>query len=377
MAMSIASAADAGVHHLTLVARPELIERCRVERWGFTSVPVDERASTSRRGIRGELTKVIQSSRVRHALNLPDPTNPVSLAKRVGAQVILPVMRPQRLRSVAGVGWIPDLQHRHLPDLFAQSERNLRDRLYRRLAELCRLILLSSEAAKSDFLDFAPDLAEKARVASFPSSFAFTGDLDGTSDVREIYGLPGRFALVVNQFWRHKNHGLVIEAFARLRASGVDIPLVLIGRPADYRDRSNEVVSQLLQKIAVSRLRDRVWMLGEVPRIHLLALMRTSTLIIQPSLFEGWSTSVQDASALGRPLVCANIPVLREQAASARGFFDPHDPDVLASLLGEVWSSLEPGPDKAAEAAALENEKSFARAYGRRLLDICDEASSS
>jgi len=77
--------------------------------------------------------------------------------------------------------------------------------------------------------------------------------------------------------------------------------------------------------------------------------MRAAALIIQPSFFEGWSTSIEDCKALGRPLLCSNIPVHREQVPDALGFFDPKKPEMLGDLLAEFYGDLEPGPSVSSE----------------------------
>jgi hypothetical protein len=83
---------------------------------------------------------------------------------------------------------------------------------------------------------------------------------------------------------------------------------------------------------------------------------------------------VQDAQALGRPLLCSDIAVHREQAPGALGFFNPDRPDALAELLAAKWDGLPPGPDPAAEEEALAKERHFAREHGERLLAFCREA---
>jgi hypothetical protein len=104
--------------------------------------------------------------------------------------------------------------------------------------------------------------------------------------------------------------------------------------------------------------------------------MRTAAVIIQPSRFEGWSTVVQDAKALGRPLLCSDIPVHHEQAPTALGFFAWDDAETLADLLAASWTSLEPGPRPDIEERTLAEEREFAQSFGQELLKICEEASS-
>jgi glycosyltransferase involved in cell wall biosynthesis len=102
--------------------------------------------------------------------------------------------------------------------------------------------------------------------------------------------------------------------------------------------------------------------------------MRAAALIIQPSRFEGWSTVVQDAKALGRPLICSDIPVHREQAPGALGWFPCDAPDVLADLIASHWDGLNPGPDMLRERKAMLVEQEFAAQHGRVLLGLCRDA---
>jgi len=86
---------------------------------------------------------------------------------------------------------------------------------------------------------------------------------------------------------------------------------------------------------------------------------------------------VQDCKALGRPLICSDIAVHREQAPQALGFFPCDRADILADLLAANWASLGPGPNRAMEKQALAAEHEFARLHGQSLLRICEEANSS
>jgi glycosyltransferase involved in cell wall biosynthesis len=314
--------------------------------------------------------------RLRALAGRPPGPSPIRTARAYGLSVlVLPFFVPRWTRRVAVVGWIPDFQHVHLPELFSEEERGRRDAEYTALAERADLVLLSSRHALADFAAFAPGQADKARALPFPSRFALESVPAPDSPAWERFRLPRKFALVVGQLWRHKNHQLVLDALRVLReGGGPNIPVAVAGLPADYRDPTNAVVSRLLQTIAEVPLRDQVTLLGLVSEADLLDLLRTAAVVIQPSRFEGWSTVVQDCQALGRPLLCSDIPVHREQAPTARGFFGPDRPEALAELLAATWDKLRPGPDPGAEEAALAKERRFAREHGERLLALCREA---
>ncbi len=70
-----------------------------------------------------------------------------------------------------------------------------------------------------------------------------------------------------------------------------------------------------------------------VPRQHVFALMRTCAALVNPSLFEGWSSTVEEAKSLGVPMLLSNLGVHLEQAEGSAQYFAPHAPDELAGLM--------------------------------------------
>jgi glycosyltransferase involved in cell wall biosynthesis len=104
-----------------------------------------------------------------------------------------------------------------------------------------------------------------------------------------------------------------------------------------------------------------------------MALLQTATAVVQPSRFEGWNTTLQDAKAVGCPVFVSDLAVHREQCPNALGFFSVDDPEALANLIAEHWPSLPARPNVEREKEALAAEAEYARNYGRRLLEICTE----
>jgi glycosyltransferase involved in cell wall biosynthesis len=323
------------------------------------------------RALRGE-------ARLRKLLRLRGDSDPFGLAEHNSINVLLPLLDLPPWRIVPGtIGWIPDFQHLHLPQFFGPEDLRQRNTTFRRLAEKATVVMLSSEAAHDDFAQFAPDHAAKARVVPFPSLLAFDDLNEDPVVTRTKFNLPGKFALVANQFWAHKNHALVVQALALLKNSGVRVSVVMTGLPSDHRDPANKNFSALLQAIAAAGLNDQITILGLVPYNDLVNLMRTAALVIQPSRFEGWSTVVQDAIALGRPLLCSDIAVHREQVPRALGFFPTDRADVLAELLEANWNRLTPGPNLLLEHDSLAAERDFSVRHGQSLLKLCAETAQS
>ena len=284
-----------------------------------------------------------------------------------GIRVFIDLFESQPWAEGTGtIAWIPDFQHVHLPESFTAEDIRYRNESFADRAGKATHILCSSESVASDFRSVLPELAGKAVVARFPSNLVFEEmPHEAPHDTVQRYHLPAKFVLVANQFWSHKNHPVVLQAVAAARARGVDVPVVLTGLPLDYRDPTNSPTSQILQMISRLGIHDLVRPLGQVPYRDLIQLMRAATLIVQPSKFEGWSTIVQDAKALGRPVFCSAIAVHREQSPDPSALFGCDQPEELAALLCQRWPSLGSHWDAAHEAASLGKHLEVAMDYGK------------
>jgi hypothetical protein len=120
---------------------------------------------------------------------------------------------------------------------------------------------------------------------------------------------------------------------------------------------------------------ENISVLGEVPFEDLLSLLRCASLVIQPSEFEGWSTTVEDAIALGRPLTCSDIATHREQAPDA-AFFGVNDAATLAGYLAKRDWSNGAWQGSAAEARSLDVERVRGCKWGAQLAELCREVAN-
>jgi len=268
-----------------------------------------------------------------------------------------------QLGATRWAGWLPDFQHRYLPELFSPEERRRRDVLMSALAAEARTIVLSSDSASQDFRAFFPEHASKATVLTFA-----TTPFDLRAD--DAAHSPPRFFLVCNQFWKHKNHLAIFDALRLLRGRNVRPIVLCTGQLDDYRDRAfAETIRTALHD---GDLGEQVKLLGLIPRAEQVALMRQAIAIIQPSLFEGWSTVVEDARALGRPCLLSDLAVHREQGPPGARFFPPREPEALAELMAEAWEHWPAGPDREREASATEAAKARLAQVGRRFLEVVE-----
>ena len=249
-----------------------------------------------------------------------------------------------------GSAWMVDFQYEHYPSLFSQRELRRRRLSAVLVARTMAHVVFSSRDALDDFRHFFPRSRAHTHLLHFhslPDPSLWQGDPDAT---RARYGLPSRFLICCGQFWAHKNHLLLLEALTAALVEEPDIFLVFTGHPVDLRNPSH--LDTLLARLHLLGLRPSTALLGLIPRDDQLQLIRRAVAVVQPSLFEGWSTVVEDARTLGKPIVLSDIPVHLEQRVPQSHLFSATSSAELRQKLLEVWRRYAPGPDPVMERQA-------------------------
>lgn len=266
--------------------------------------------------------------------------------------------------------WIADFQHVHLSTLFSAKELRRRDAICRQRSASCDAVILSSEAAKADFISLFPGQALKAAVLRFVSSPQAVDCVPSAYELRQKYRFKGSFFLLPNQFWKHKNHRVVISALEILKRRGQAVLILATGLAADPRHPT--YFAELMEFVEECDVRESFRVLGSIPDNDLVGLMRNSVAILNPSLFEGWSTSVEEAKSLGKTVLVSDIAVHREQAPDLGVYFHPLDPENLAGKLWDVLETYDPDLDARRQESAVgrlpNRQIEFAESYQRIVL---------
>ncbi|MBN1676638.1 MAG: glycosyltransferase family 4 protein [Kiritimatiellae bacterium] len=271
-----------------------------------------------------------------------------------------------------GIPWIPDLQHKLVPEFCSDEDRAKRDREFAEMVGHAGPVVVSSRASARDIRQFYPDSPADLRVLPFHALPSPTWYEQDPADVQRRYGLPDAFAICCNQFWAHKNHRRLFEAVAILRARGTPLPLVCTGLTHDYRNPG--FYGEMEKRIAELGVADLVHVLGFLPRADQIQLLRRALFVVQPSLFEGWNTGVEDGRALGKTMVLSDLDVHREQAPRYGVFFDRNSPEELATKMAGLLPKTKPGPDRRRERRAAAEAQHLAERYARRFCLILMEA---
>ena len=114
------------------------------------------------------------------------------------------------------VAWFPDFQHRKLPQLFPAAARWRREAGFRIQIASERIIMLSSESSHRDFTKYYPQATNEVRVVRFATQPLPEFLTTNLVEIVTQYRLPEKYFYLPNQFYRHKNHQVVVDALAIL-----------------------------------------------------------------------------------------------------------------------------------------------------------------
>ena len=136
--------------------------------------------------------------------------------------------------------------------------------------------------------------------------------------------------------------------------------VIATGTPTDYRHRS--YFEPLMKRIRELGVEVNFRYIGLVPSSDLARLMLDAVAVINPSHFEGSSTSVEEARSLGQRVILSDILVHREQNPSYGKYFPPDDDQDARRHPVVVWN--EPCPD------SKDRMADASRAIGQRRIEF-------
>lgn len=252
----------------------------------------------------------------------------------LGLDVLFPAVDDYFFKPVKNkVFWIPDFQEHFLPQFFKKSEVEHRKSQQNKLIENNRHVVFSSYTAQQHFFEIYPEATNKTSVLQFAVTHP-NYQLKNSESVLKKYNINNPYFFCSNQFWAHKNHKVIFDALIKIKSQGEKIQVVFSGKETDYRNPN--FIEEIKMFVKVNNLEEFVKFLGFIDRADQLLLMKKAIAVIQPSLFEGWSTVVEDVKAMSQYLILSSIDVHKEQVSENVLFFNPNKPTELANILLEI-----------------------------------------
>ncbi|BDH60819.1 hypothetical protein MTP04_09490 [Lysinibacillus sp. PLM2] len=241
------------------------------------------------------------------------------------------------LLDIPWIGYIPDFQHKHLPDLFSDSEIKNRNQSFEKLYKKANKVLLTSQDALNNAALYYPKMVEKNYVLDLkPISVQ---RLMKDESVFERFNVEKyKYFIICNQFWAHKNYETALAAIDIMvnEEKQNDIKLICTGNLSDYRNL--DYINGLNQFLKDHKLEQYVHFLGHVEKVEQLTLVKYAIAVIQPTLYEGVPGGgiASDALVLGKRLILSDITINNEISNENTIYFQKKSAKSLANVMQHV-----------------------------------------
>jgi glycosyltransferase involved in cell wall biosynthesis len=209
---------------------------------------------------------------------------------------------------------IHDLVPVHFPEWVHARTRRMHEAKYLHAARSCDVVVVNSRFTGDDVAATLGVPSERVHVAYPGVDARYTPD----GEPRDL-GRP--YALTVATLEPRKNLATLVEAHAQFRE---ELALAVTGAAGWGEQAALDT--------------DGIVRLGYTPPEELPRLYRGASVVVYPSLFEGFGMPIVEAMACGVPVVASSHPSLDEACGEAAVRADPNDPGAIAAA---VRSALE------------------------------------
>lgn len=296
----------------------------------------------------------------------------LSYVKEFNFDIILPCIEvPPSNFKLPWIGYFWDFQHKYYPEFFNKREIERRDFFSKNMFNNGNTIVVNSNAVKLDADKFIKNHKSKVHVIPFKPGAKLEWIID-KRDVGSYYGIKKPYFIICNHFYIHKNHQTAFKAFAKfLHLEGKNFELVCTGTQNDGRD--NKYFSKLLTLLKKLNIENDVKLIGHIPKLDQISLLKKSLALIQPTLFEGGpgGGSCYDAVSLGHRIIVSDIPANCEIEKNCNvSFFKPLSVDDLTSKLLKIVNTKFL---RESESALLEASRKRMIDCGKKLISIAED----
>jgi glycosyltransferase involved in cell wall biosynthesis len=149
----------------------------------------------------------------------------------------------------------------------------------------------------------------------------------------------GRCVVYLGGFAPHKNLEALVAVFAKLASQRAfsDVRLVMVG---EYeKEVFHSYFGTIKKQVQGLRIADRVIFTGYLPDAELVVLLNLSTLLVLPSLMEGFGLPAIEAAACGCPVIATAESPLPTLLGNGGLYVDPTKREDLELALTRVLES--------------------------------------
>lgn len=153
-------------------------------------------------------------------------------------------------------------------------------------------------------------------------------DIDATNIHPKEIG--HRYILFVGSIKPHKNLKNALEGFRQMQDK--DVRFVIVGKKEGFITGDQEVF-QLVEQINTEQ--ERACFTGSVTDQELYAWYKGASMLVMPSLYEGFGLPIIEAMHFKLPIACSDMSVFKEIGKDMVIYFNPNSPQDICSKMIE------------------------------------------
>lgn len=221
-------------------------------------------------------------------------------------------------KGIPTVSTIHDIQHEFYPQFFELKELEHRRRFYRDIVKNVEQVACISDYTRETFCEkysYPPD-----RAQTIYNAVQNRFDKEDTSVLTRFDLHDRAYILYPANFWEHKNHKLLLNAFATYALGHKNLKLVLTGNVLSQDDYYENLLKAL-------KIEERTVITGFLTNEEMCCIFKNAKGVIFPSLFEGFGIPIVEAMRFNKLIACSNLTCLPEIGCKSVFYFDPRKPD--------------------------------------------------
>lgn len=240
--------------------------------------------------------------------------------------------------KLPSIAVVHDLMHRYersFPEVSSFGIYARREHHYKQTCKYSIAILVDSEVGRQHIIEAYAPLASKVKVLPYCPPPEIPSATEFELDTLASFELTDRpFFFYPAQFWKHKNHSRLIDAFAPIALKNPEVCMVLAGT------EKNSLV-ELKAKIRQLNLENSIVITGYIPDQTIQTLYRYALALIMPTFFGPTNIPPLEAMRAGCPMALSDIYGMREQSGDAAIYFDPKNTTEMTACMSLLLNNSE------------------------------------
>lgn len=225
--------------------------------------------------------------------------------------------------SISSVVTIHDLVWKYAPETMRPLSQKLDAKLMPEAIKAADWIIAVSKWTAKDLIAEVPEAKTKTSVIYEAGSLT-CGQLVSNDNLDEKY------LLFVGTLEPRKNLPRLLEAYSLLPCCIKDTySLIIVGGKGWGKDDIESIIKRL-------DIKKYVKLLGHVSEKELDVTYRKASLLVMPSLYEGFGLPLVEAMSVGVPIVTSNISSMPEIVRGAALLADPYSADSIKESIEKV-----------------------------------------